>query len=147
MIIKSLIIERIANHRYTRIVCRASLCAHTHHFACHMYVCKFSWFVVSLWNICFEFICERYFSAFSIIRKCRGVKVLVTRQSKYTLCRFDKTHTSDYSEKTLSKLYLYLIAITSKWWQRQIAMSQRVLYIERSHKKIWSIYDIVHLLE
>ncbi|XP_019882019.2 glucose transporter type 1 isoform X1 [Camponotus floridanus] len=51
---------------------------------------------------------------YGIIRKCRGVKVLVTRQSKYTLCRFDKTHTSDYSEKTLSKLYLYLIAITSK---------------------------------
>lgn len=52
-----------------------SLHAHIlHHFACHntVYMCvrKFSsWFVVSLWNICFEFICERFFSAFSIIQK------------------------------------------------------------------------------
>ncbi|XP_029168124.1 glucose transporter type 1 isoform X13 [Nylanderia fulva] len=38
---------------------------------------------------------------YGIIRKCRGIKVLVIRQSKYTLCRFDKTHTSDCSEKTL----------------------------------------------
>ncbi|KAL6429343.1 hypothetical protein ACFW04_008202 [Cataglyphis niger] len=56
---------------------------------------------------------------YGIIRKCRGVKVLVIRQSKYTLCCFDKTHTSDCSEReNIQKTYqkkknfIYLFAIT-----------------------------------